>query len=251
MSSSLNGSFASSARASSMRLDDAAGEPLRPLDDLLHPLLEVREVLGGERAIDGEVVVEAVLDRRADAELGLGEFLLDGLREHVRRRVADHAAAVVGVRRDRLDLDVGVGHPGQVLELALGVTDHDDDVRALARVAGLPNRRTGRSPRGHPDEGGWGGGCGGAHGDVLLGEVCGADMVNVPAHVIGPAVHTQPSRPARAGSPATGSRGRSTFRRDRTCPSNHSVARTTAHVSSAPAPLTTSDCRENQSMNLS
>ena len=94
--------------------DDAAREALARLDDLLHPLLERREVVRGERALDVEVVVEAVADRRADAELGLGEQLLHRLGEHVRGRVPQHRAAVLGVDRDRLE-HVAVGHDvGQV-----------------------------------------------------------------------------------------------------------------------------------------
>ena len=98
MSSSLYGSSASSARASSSVTTRRAKRWPR-LDDLLHALLERREVVGGERALDVEVVVEAVADRRADAELGLREQLLHRLREHVRGRVPQHRAAVLGVDR--------------------------------------------------------------------------------------------------------------------------------------------------------
>ena len=48
---------------------------------------------------DVEVVVEAVGDRRADAELGLREHLLDRLGQHVGRRVPDDAAPVRRCRR--------------------------------------------------------------------------------------------------------------------------------------------------------
>jgi len=107
---------------------DAAVEALAALDDVLHALLERREVFGGERALDVEVVVEAVADRRADAELGLGEQLLHGLREHVRGRVPQHRAAVLGVDGDGLE-DLAAGHDvGQVLELAV---DAGDDDRAV------------------------------------------------------------------------------------------------------------------------
>ncbi len=114
MSSSLNGSSASSARASSMSVDDPAREALRVLDDLLHALLELGQILGREGPVDLEVVVEAVLDRRADAELRLGELLLHRLREHVSGGVPDDAAAVLGVGADGLDLDILIRHPGEV-----------------------------------------------------------------------------------------------------------------------------------------
>src|SRR4029453_2271068 len=53
--------------------DGPAGEALALLDDLAHALLDALQILGPERLVDVEVVVEAVLDRRADAPLGPGE----------------------------------------------------------------------------------------------------------------------------------------------------------------------------------
>jgi hypothetical protein len=41
------------------------------------------QVVGRERLVAGEVVVEAVLDRRADGDLGAGEQLLHRLGQHV------------------------------------------------------------------------------------------------------------------------------------------------------------------------
>ena len=82
---------------------------------------------------DVEVVVEAVGDRRADAELRVGEHVLHRLGQHVRGGVPDHAAAVLGVGRDRHDLDVGVGRP------ATG--------RAAGRRRRAPRRSASGSPR--------------------------------------------------------------------------------------------------------
>src|SRR3954463_13016190 len=89
ISSSLYGSCASSVFASASLISRRGevcpggeisrilffwGGEVRPgADDLLHLLLEGGEVLGGEGPLRVEVVVEAVLDRRADAELGAGE----------------------------------------------------------------------------------------------------------------------------------------------------------------------------------
>jgi len=56
-------------------------------DDLRHLVLDGGEVLGRERARHLDVVVEAVLDRRPDAEVRVGEQLLDGGGHHVRSRV--------------------------------------------------------------------------------------------------------------------------------------------------------------------
>ena len=94
---------------------DPPGEPLALLDDLAHPGLDLLEVLGDERGLDVEVVVEAVLDRRADAEPGVREQLLHRLRHHVRGGVPQDVVAVGAVDRDALDL-VAVGElVGQVL----------------------------------------------------------------------------------------------------------------------------------------
>ena len=84
-------------------------ERLVGLDDLAHPRLDPAEVVVAERgsAREFEVVVEAVLDGRADRELGAREQLRDGLGHHVRRRVAQHVPAGVGVARDdRHDITV-------------------------------------------------------------------------------------------------------------------------------------------------
>src|SRR5215475_5432288 len=63
---------------------DAAAEALALPDDLAHLLLDGLEVVRAERLRHVEVVVEAVLDRRPDAELRLREQVLDGLRHDVR-----------------------------------------------------------------------------------------------------------------------------------------------------------------------
>ncbi|SKT15461.1 Uncharacterised protein [Mycobacteroides abscessus subsp. abscessus] len=102
--------------------------------------------------INPEIIVEAVGDRRADAELCLREQLLHGLRQHMGGRVPDDAAAVLGIGRDRLDLGVGFRGPGQILQRTIHTHD-DDGVLALAGQAGLPHRGPRRRPGRHPD---WG-----------------------------------------------------------------------------------------------
>ena len=72
-------------------------------DDLTHPLLDGLEVVGGERAFDIEVVVEAVLDRRPYAELGHREEVLHGLGHDVGRRVTEYVQRVRGLVGDDLD----------------------------------------------------------------------------------------------------------------------------------------------------
>ena len=55
--------------------------------DLLHPLLDLREVLGGEGGLAEEVVIEAGLDGRADPGLGLRVEIEDGVGQEVRGAV--------------------------------------------------------------------------------------------------------------------------------------------------------------------
>ena len=102
--------------------DLVADERLALGDDLAHPGVDAVEVVGGERAAVGqlEVVVEAVLDRRADGEGGAREQVEHRLGQHVGRRVADREEAPV----------VGLGDDGGVVavvegpdQVALGAVD--------------------------------------------------------------------------------------------------------------------------------
>ena len=78
-----------------------ADERLRLRDDLAHARVDPLEVVLDERAAVGqlEVVVEAVLHRRADAERGAREQVEHGLGEHVGRGVADREQARGRCRR--------------------------------------------------------------------------------------------------------------------------------------------------------
>ena len=129
---------------------DPAGEPLPGLHDLLHPLLERGQILGGERLLDEEIVVETVLDERPDAQFGLRELLLDGLRQDVRGGVPDDGTSILGVRRHSLDLGVRVRHPGQIAQLAVLVPHHHDRVGPVAREPGLAHRLRGGRARRNP-----------------------------------------------------------------------------------------------------
>ena len=106
---------------------------------------------GLERLGRPEVVVEAVLDRRADAELRLREHVLHGLGEHVRGRVAQHVEPVGRGPVDRLDLGVLLRRPVEVAQPAAVVADHDDGLGAAGRQPGLGDRVGARRP-GRDDE---------------------------------------------------------------------------------------------------
>ncbi len=72
----------------------ACARPEVGLRELVHLRLELREVFRRERPLEGEVVVEAVLDHRADGDLRFRVHRLHGLREQVRGGVADDLEAV-------------------------------------------------------------------------------------------------------------------------------------------------------------
>ena len=80
--------------------DPAALDRHVALHGAAHPPLDAGEILGRERTRQLEVVVEAVLDRRADRVLALGEHLDHGLGQDVRGGVAHAEEALL--RRQRL-----------------------------------------------------------------------------------------------------------------------------------------------------
>ena len=100
-------------------VDVLADERLVLGHDRPHRLLDPGQVVDADVRRDRQVVVEAVGDRRPDAELGARPQPGDRLREHVRGRVAQHVEAVVGAHVDRLDRRVAGRHEGEVTELAV------------------------------------------------------------------------------------------------------------------------------------
>ncbi len=76
------------------------------LDDLLHLLFDLRQVVGREGALVGEVVIEAVVDHRADRDLRAGEQALHGLRQQVRGGMAQDIQRLGALLGD--DLERGV-----------------------------------------------------------------------------------------------------------------------------------------------
>jgi hypothetical protein len=119
---------------------DPPGEPLALLDDLAHPGLDLLEVLGHERGLDVEVVVEAVPDRRPDPEPRVGVEVLDRLRHHVRGRVPQDVVAVGAVDRHALDLVAVLELVGEVLERSVDARG-DDVGLVLERLPRLGARR--------------------------------------------------------------------------------------------------------------
>ena len=147
------------------------GEPLRALDDLPHPLLDRGEVVRSERTVQRKVVVEAVGDRWADTELGLGKQLLDGLGHDVRGGVPDDHPPVRGVGRDGVHLGVGLRGPREVAQLPVRVAHHDHGVHTLAGQTRLAYCRACRRSARNGETG-----CGGdCHGRCSSGSCCWVD----------------------------------------------------------------------------
>ena len=90
-----------------------------------------------------EVVVEAVLDRRADGDLGAGIQLLHRLGHDVRGIVADQLERVRIVAGDDGDPGVGVDHRRQVLDHAVDA----DGERRLGQRRGDVARQFGAGDR--------------------------------------------------------------------------------------------------------
>ncbi len=88
-------------------------------DELPHARLDGGEVLGRERPLVGDVVVEALLDHRPDDHPRARIELLDGVADQVRARVADDLDALVVLRRDDLQRGVAVDHVARVDEPAV------------------------------------------------------------------------------------------------------------------------------------
>ncbi len=119
-----------------------AHERLRLRHDLAHPGVDPFEVVLHEGGPAGqlEVVVEAVLDRRPDAERGAGEQVEHRLGQHVGRGVADREQPAVAVAGDDGDLVAVVQLRGQVALLAVDDRDHGRLGQAGADVLGQTSR---------------------------------------------------------------------------------------------------------------
>ena len=112
--------------------DDCLPERLVARDDLAHAFLDRREILGRERLGAVEVVVEPVLDHRADRHLGVGPQRLHRIRQHMRRVVTDQFERARIVAGDEFEARVLPDRVGEVDEFA--VADRRD--RALGERGG-------------------------------------------------------------------------------------------------------------------
>ena len=100
-------------------IPDFTLDRLVAVHDLLHALLDRREVILGKRLLARKVVIETVLDGRANRHLRLGPEFLDGLGQDVGCVVAQQFDAVIGVAHDDFDRGVLVDFAGQVPQVAV------------------------------------------------------------------------------------------------------------------------------------
>jgi hypothetical protein len=128
-------------------------------NDLAHLLLDGVEVLGRKRLIAEEVVIEAVLDHRADGDLGAGPQRLYRFGQHVGGVVADQLQRARVVAGDELDLGILLDRVGKVGERAverhrhrtLGKRRRDalGDIETGDVLGVLPARAVGKGQRDH------------------------------------------------------------------------------------------------------
>ena len=102
--------------------NDAFQERLVAGDDLAHALFDRREILGRERLVAEEIVIEAVLDHRANGDLSAWPKRLHGFGENMRCVVADQFERAGIVASYELERSVVVDRIGEVGKLA--VADH-------------------------------------------------------------------------------------------------------------------------------
>ena len=95
--------------------DHRLGEGLVARDDLAHALLDRREILGRERLVAEEVVIEPVLDHRPDRHLRAGPQRLHRLGQYVRRVVSNESKRPRVVTRDEFE--------GRILRDRIGEID--------------------------------------------------------------------------------------------------------------------------------
>ena len=91
-------------------------------DDLAHALFDRREILWRERLIAEEVVVETVLDHRANCDLRAWPKRLHGFGKDVRCVVADQFERAGIVARDELERNVTIDRISEIDKLA--IADH-------------------------------------------------------------------------------------------------------------------------------
>ena len=140
---------------------DFARERFVPRDDTAHLRLDRGQVVIGERAIPGgEIVIEAIVGRRAEGDLRAGEQMLHRLRHDVREIVAGQFERIrLVTRRHQRQRGVVRQRAGKIAQLAvhprrdrrLGKprADRGGDVRRRGAMSDLSHRTVGQCDREH------------------------------------------------------------------------------------------------------
>ncbi len=98
---------------------DLLGEGFVARDDLAHFLFDRGEVFRRERLVAEEVVIEAVLDHRADRDLRARPQRLHGFGQHVRGVVPDQLQCAGIVAGDEFDFGVALDWIGEIDDHAI------------------------------------------------------------------------------------------------------------------------------------
>ncbi len=109
----------------------------------MHALFDAREILGRERRVAREIVIEAGVGRGAERDLRLGIEFLHRLGHDVRGVVADDLQRLGRGRGDDGDRGVAVEARGEVARLAV---DHDGE-RRLGQARADRRRNLGAGDR--------------------------------------------------------------------------------------------------------
>ena len=139
---------------------DLPHDLLVPVDDLAHPRLDRREVRRREVLLPVEIVVEAVVRRRAECDLRTGIKLLHRLGQDMGGVVPDQLQRRVVFQGDDLDRRIRLDRAGEIAQFAVDPdrqrrlgearTDRGRDIRARHRRRILPDAAVGQGDRDRP-----------------------------------------------------------------------------------------------------
>ena len=128
-------------------------------DDFAHLRLDLGEIIRREGIIAGEIVIEAVFNRRANGDLRAGVKRLHGFRQHMRAIMADHLKRFGIAARDEAQFGVLFDGRGKVPQLAIHFhrkcclgqarANGGRDSRARHRAVKLADGTIGQGNRGH------------------------------------------------------------------------------------------------------
>ena len=113
------------------------------IDQLDHALFDRGQILGRERPLVPDVVVETFLDDRPDDHLGVGKQLLDRMADQVRAGMADDLDTLLVLRRDDLQLGVMVDAIARVDQSAVDLAGN----RGLGQAGADRGRDVGDTDR--------------------------------------------------------------------------------------------------------